>query len=270
MTPFDLGLNDLLVYLLMLTRITGLMLLAPFFGARNLPTQIQIGLSLILAAVAFPLVPRAGIVVPPHLAALAVGAAVELAVGLLLGFVANLLFAAVQLAGQIADQELGIGLANVIDPISNDQVSILGQFKFTLAMLFFLALDGHHLVLRAVVGSFSLVPVLGLQWGPGDGLYVADRLVTGLFTLGIQLSAPALVTLLLVTAAMALLARTAPEMNIFILGFSVRILVGLGVLALSVPVFGGLFRTFQDRLLGTASGGALAGPVADVMRLMGQ
>lgn len=270
MNPLDLNLPSLTLFLLVVTRITGLMLLAPFFGARNLPTQVQIGLSLILAVLVFPFVPRAGVAVPPNLAALGVAAALELAVGLLIGFVAGLLFAAVQLAGQIADQEIGIGLANVIDPISNEQVTIIGHFKFTLALLFFLALDGHHLVLQAIAQSFTAVPPLGLRWGTGDGLYVADRLATAVFGVGIKLSAPTLVSLLLATVALAFLTRTAPEMNLFILGFSVRIAVGLGVLAFSVPVFAYLFTKLQDRFLGTLSHGQLVGPLGDFVRMMGQ
>lgn len=270
MNALDLNVPSLVIFLLVVTRITGLMLLAPFFGARNLPTQIQIGLSLILAVLVFPFVSRAGLQVPTNLAALGVAVGVELAVGLLIGFAANLLFSAVQLAGQIADQELGIGLANVIDPISNEAITIVGQFKFILAMLFFLALDGHHLVLQAVTQSFTVVPVLGLRWGAADGLYVADRLATAVFVVGIKLSAPALVSLLLVTVALAFLTRTAPEMNIFILGFSIRILVGLGVLAFSVPVFAYLFTKMQDRFLGTVSHGRLVGPLGDLLQMMGR
>ena len=265
----DLGLNDLLVFLLMLTRVSGLMLLAPFFGARNLPTQVQIALSVALAAAAFPFAPRAGVVVPTNVAALFVAAALELGVGVLLGFTANLLFGAIQLAGQIADQELGIGLANIIDPISNESVTIVGQLQYTLGLLFFLALDGHHLVLQAVVQSFELVPVLGLRWDAADGLAVADHLVTAVFVVGIKLSAPTLVTLMVVTVAMALLARTAPEMNIFVLGFSVRILAGLGVLALSVPVFAHAFASMQGQFVGGVQGGRLAGPLVDLMRALG-
>jgi flagellar biosynthetic protein FliR len=267
-TPYGTVLNDALVWALMVCRISGMMLLAPFYGARNLPTQVTVGLSLILAAVAFPLAPRAGITVPANLAALLVAGGTELAVGLLLGFSANLLFAAVQLAGQLADQELGFGLANVIDPVSNEQVTIVGQFKFILGMLFFLALDGHHLVLQAVVRSFTDIPVLGLAWGGADGLYIADRMVAAVFAVAVKLAAPAVVTLFLVTVAMGLLARTAPEMNVFILGFSVRVGVGLGVLALAVPVFAALYPRMQEAFIGTASNGALAGPLAELMRLM--
>ncbi len=241
----DLAAGDVPIFLLAFFRISGLMIAAPVFGSQTIPPPVRIFLSLVMAVLFFPLVPRPAGPVEPNLGTYAVAVAAELSVGLLIGFAASLLFAAVQFGGQLIDQELGLMLANVLDPVTNEQNSVVGQFKLFLAILVYLAIDGHHFLVSAVVDSFSAVPVAGLVVTDAAAAQLSDAMVRDLFRIAVQIAAPAMTTLFLITVAMAFMARTVPEMNIFVLGFSLRIGVGLGVLALGVGLFVWTFRELE-------------------------
>jgi len=225
------------VFLLVFFRITGVMMLAPVFGSAVAPAPVKIFLSLVLSLLFFPLVQSAGAPVSMEPSVLALGAAWELAVGILIGFASAMLFAGVQFGGHLIDQELGILQANLLDPMLNEQISIVGQFKVLLATLVYLLINGHHLLIAAVSDSFRAVPLLGLQFSRGAALHLSDTLMRDVFRMGVEIAGPALVTLFLVTIAMAFMARTAPEMNIFALSFSLRIAVGFVVVALGVGLF---------------------------------
>jgi flagellar biosynthetic protein FliR len=234
---WNLPLGDLPLFILTLFRVSGVVLLAPLFGSGVVPARVRALLSLGLAVVFFPQAVSSGEPIQPSVGGLVQGAFFELSVGLLIGFTAAMLFAAVQFGGQIIDQELGIMLANVLDPISNEQVSIIGQFKVFLATVVYLLIDGHHQLLQAVGESFRTVPIAGMRFRDGLAWHLSDTLMRDMFRMAVQIAAPALVTLFLITVALAFMARTVPELNIFVLGFSLRVLVGLLVLALGVGIF---------------------------------
>lgn len=238
----DLTTADAQLFLLVLFRVSGVLLLAPVFGSAALPHAAKVSFALVVTLLLFPLVSRAGLSVDPNPGAYLLAAGGELAVGLLIGFTASLLFAAVQLGGQLIDQELGFMMANVIDPVSNEQVSIIAQFKLILSVVVYLLIDGHHFLLTAVRDSFAAVPLLGASIPGAAAMRLSDAVVGDLFRMAVQIAAPAMVTLFLITVAMAFMARTVPEMNIFILGFPVRIAVGLAVLAIGVGLFVAGFR----------------------------
>src|SRR5439155_13973417 len=110
--------------------------------------------------------------------------------------------------------ELGLLSASVFDPITNEQVSIVSQFKLFLAMVIYLLIDGHHLLLRAVAESFRAVPIGWLRVGKGAATHLSDTLLRDLFRMAVQIAAPSIVTMFLITIALAFMARTIPEMNI--------------------------------------------------------
>ncbi len=228
---------DLPLFLLALTRVSGMVFLAPVFGSPTHPPQVRALLSLLLAALFFPSIRGTAVAAPPDVWTLLLAAGGELAVGLCIGFAASLLFAGVQFAGQILDQELGLQQSNLLDPFSGETVSVVGQLKVFLATLVFLLINGHHFLLQAVGDSFRLVPPLAFAPSTAAATALADTMITDLFRMAVQIAAPTLVTLFLVTVALAFMARTVPELNIFVLGFALRAGVGLGVLALGVGIF---------------------------------
>ena len=234
-TIVDLARSDWPVFLLVFFRVSGVMMLAPVFGSAMTPAPVKIFLSLVLSLLFFPLV--GGQNVPMDGAVLALAVAWELAVGILIGFAAAMLFAGVQFGGHLIDQELGLLQANLLDPMLDEQISIMGQFKVLTATLVYLLINGHHLLIGAVSDSFRAVPILGLRFSKGAALHLSDTLMRDLFRMAVEIAAPALVTLFLVSIALAFMARTAPEMNIFALSFPLRMAVGFVVIALGVGLF---------------------------------
>ncbi|HXX92709.1 MAG TPA: flagellar biosynthetic protein FliR, partial [Planctomycetota bacterium] len=189
-TVLNLTAADLPVFLLAFFRVTGVMIPAPLFGGGVVPAPVKLFTSLLLAVIFFPLVGRPAVAVEPVLGGYLFAVAAEFGVGLLIGFASNVLFAAVQFGGQIIDQELGIMLANILDPLTNEQVSIIGQFKLFLATVVYLLIDGHHFLIRAVGDSFRAVPIGGLRLTPPAVLHLSDTLPRDLFRVAVQIAAP--------------------------------------------------------------------------------
>lgn len=242
----DLTLLQVQHFLLIFFRMTGLFVTAPVFGSAQIPPPVKIWLAAIMAILTYPLVAVGNEALAPNLGSYAAAAAAELAVGIVLGLAAQVLFVAVQMGGLIVGQELGLTMANVIDPITNEQVSIISQFKLLLAILIYLAVDGHHVLIRAVVDSFGMIPLRGLSPAPPELMELGDRMIVAMLQVSIQMAAPALVSLFLVTVALGFMARTVPEMNIFSVGFTLRLLLGMVIVALSIPVFRWVFSTAYE------------------------
>lgn len=243
----DMSTNDLQAFLLVFFRVTGVIMLAPIFGGEAVPRRVRAMIAFVVAILVYPLVDRAGVAIAPNLGFYLSAVLLELSVGMILGFAASLVFTVAQFAGHLVDQEIGLSLANVIDPITNQQVSVIGQFKMFLGMIIWLLLSGHHFVIDATFECFRAVPLLSFTLSDAAALHIADAMMTDVFVSAFRLAAPAVVTLFLVTLAMAFMARVVPEMNIFILGFSLRIVVGLLVLLLVVGVFADMFAVQVER-----------------------
>jgi flagellar biosynthetic protein FliR len=194
-----------------------------------------------LALVLYPLVAAQAPALDVRLAALVLTALREAAVGAVLGFTAGLIFAGARAAGELAGFELGFSLAQAFDPDSGQQSSIIGQLFSMALTLMFLLLNGHHFVVQSLMASYDVVPVDGFRFaGP-----LTERMVTltgGVLVLAAKLSAPVIVAGFLVNLAMSVLARVAPQINVFILSFSLKVWVGLVVLTTSAPLMVAVFK----------------------------
>ena len=230
------------VFLLILLRVSALLIVAPIFGHRLFLARAKVGLALMVSLVVFPLVD--GLEVPEGFLPYAVMMVGEVMMGLVLGYVVLLLFIGIQFAGQLAGLQMGFGIVNVIDPASHDQVSIIGQFLNILAILMVLTLDGHHVILNGLLSSFDAVPLGGVVLKAP----IAHKLIalsSEVFVIAIKVSAPILIALFLISTAMGVLARTVPQMNVFIVGFPVQLAVGMSMLVATLP----LFRILLERAI---------------------
>jgi len=234
-------------FLLIALRVGGIMTVAPIFGHRNVPAMVKIGIILTLSIILLPVVaPLAGNT-SPELFSLAGMLTKEVAAGLLIGFTSLLVFIAVQFAGNIVGIQMGFGIVNVIDANSSAQVPIIGQLQFLLAMLIFLSLNGHHLIISTVAYSFQIIPLGQITFSNVTG-EILTRAAVNVMVLAIKLGAPCIVTLFLLDVSLGIVARTVPSMNIFIVGFPLKIGVGLFMLAMSFPIFGYVFAKFLQDL----------------------
>jgi flagellar biosynthetic protein FliR len=171
----------------------------------------------------------------------------EILIGVIIGFTARLLFAAVQLAGQMVGFQMGFGIVNVIDPQTSNQISIIAQFQNVIVLLLFVVLDVHWWFILSLTSSFELIPPLGFCFTNPLMEYLVV-LSAQMFVIAAKVSAPIIVALLFTNVALGLIARTVPQMNIFIVGFPLQIAVGLAGLGLSLPLFSWVVRDLFQKM----------------------
>lgn len=231
--------NPLGLFLLALTRVSGIFIMSPFLGSRNISARIRISAAVAITLVLYPVLLErtdVGLAIPETILGYALAVATELFVGWLIGFTASLTFTMVHMAGQILDTQVGFGVVNVIDPTSGQQVPIIGSFKYNLALIAFLVSNGHHLLLSGLFESFRIVPILGTQFHATLTQLIVD-FIGGIFLSGFKLAIPVLSAIMLTEVALGILARTMPQMNIFVVGIPAKILVGLFILGMTIPFF---------------------------------
>lgn len=239
--------HELILFLLVMVRISATVLSLPFLGARNVPALLKILFIFLLSFGLYPTLHTQGIVLPSTLGQLGLLILGELAIGLLLGFVVQILFTSIRFGGELISQQIGLSLANLFDPQNSQPVSIISQFHYTLAALFFFTLHAHHWFIYAMAESLHRIPLLGLT--PSQTLVTALlHLVNNLFVMAIKIGAPVLSVLLLSTLALGIIARLVPQMNVFILSLPVSLSVGLLVLGFSLPYLVQRFQTMFSQL----------------------
>lgn len=237
MDLYDLLQNHLGMFFLVLMRISGVFIMAPFLGSRNIPIVIRVCAIWSISLVLFPVLLQKGVVViPTTLFAYILVISTELFIGWLIGFVASLTFSAIHMAGQLLDMQVGFGVVNVLDPTTGQQIPIIGSFKYNLAIIIFLTTNSHHLLLNALFESFNLIPILGAVFRTNLTEIIVD-LIWSIFTVAIKISLPVLVAIILTDVALGVLARTMPQMNIFVIGIPAKIIVGLFVLSFALPFY---------------------------------
>lgn len=243
--------TQLLVFILVLVRISGIIATAPVLGSNSMPMQVRVVLALVLALIIQPFTP-ALTVSPDQPSEYLLLIAGELLIGLVLGMIGQILFAAVEFAGTVAGFQMGLSMANIFDPQSQEQVSLIGQFERIFATLIFIAMDGHLVVVQAIVRSYELLPPGGASFSDPLTAEII-RLSSGVFTLGFQLGAPLITALFLANLTMALLSRSVPQIQIFIVGFPLTLLLGFMLLMFGVPFFAQalhrMFEMYDDQLL---------------------
>ncbi|NLJ85093.1 MAG: flagellar type III secretion system protein FliR [Firmicutes bacterium] len=231
----EITLSKVIGFLPAFVRVTGLVMASPIFGGRGVPSQVKIGLSFVTALVLYPVLPDMDFV-GPSVPAYYVLLGRELLVGIGIGFAVTLVFSAIYLAGQLIDVPMGFGMVNVVDPQSGLQVPIFAQFQYILAALVFLAIRGHHALLQALSASFALIPV-------GQGMVIGNLpmavldIFVRMFYLGVKLSLPLVTGLLLLDIALGIVARAVPQINVFVVGFPAKILVGMALFILVLPAY---------------------------------
>jgi flagellar biosynthesis protein FliR len=248
----DIYVSQFVIYLLLFVRITSMIVVAPILGHDVVPVQFKVALGFFLALVFYPVAAAHSPMPDTRLLPLAVTALREVAVGLTIGFVLGLLLAGARFAGNIIGYSMGFSMANVFDPESGQQVSIIDQFMYLVTIMVFLLLNGHHFVLEALHLSYLAVPIGGLTMNSalGEGMI---RLTGLVFVVGMKLAAPIIVALFLIDIGMAVLARVVPQMNIFMVSFPLKIAVGLIMLMATGPmiiyVFKKLLLSFESDVL---------------------
>ena len=229
MTKFEL-------FIFILIRISSIFMISPIFGRRNLPNIFKIGFSCMVTLLLINTVTLQNAVNLSSMYEFTIIAMKELLVGLILGYISFLIFSAIYLAGQLIDTQIGFGMVNVLDPMTNIQIPITAQFYYTLAMVVFLTMNGHHMLIDALVKSYNLVPI-GTAAFSSEMVLQITNLMSYMFIIGLKISAPIIATVLITDIALGILSRTMPQMNIFVVGMPLKIFIGLVVIMITIPTF---------------------------------
>ena len=223
-------------FLFVLFRVGAMIIFVPILGSRQIPGAVKIGLMLFLSIAIFPLVQDRPIPEPKGLFDLSKFLMVDLTIGLGIAYISRLIFAAVQVAGTVVDFQMGFGVVNVIDPQTDTQVSVTAQLQNILAIFIFLAIDAHHYIFQAIVDSFFVINPFEINFASVTPEYVL-HLFSATFTTAVKISAPIMAILFFLSVGLGLVARTVPQMNVFIVGFPLQIGIGLLMVGLSISFF---------------------------------
>lgn len=224
------------VFLLIMARVSGIFLASPVFSNRLIPTQVKALLTVVMTMILFEGLHIKAPVIPTVLGPFTLYLASEVAIGFVIGFVAQFAFAAVQFAGQAIDMQLGFAIVNVIDPVYGTQAPLVGSFNNLLALLLFLAVNGHHYIIAALYQSYHMIPIFGLS-NVKETSQIMIELFGGMLVTGLKLAIPVVGAMFVADMALGIMARTVPQMQVFFVGIPVKIFLGFILLLIVIPAY---------------------------------
>lgn len=242
----DIGLNRLDVLMLLFIRVSGLLFVSTVFGRQNVPGTLKIGLSFFLSyllMIAYP--PEA--VEYNNMWGYASMAVRELVFGIILGYATTVFFSATFVAGQIIDMQSGFSMVNVLDPNSNTQVPITGNMLNIIMTMCFIAMNGHRRLVWIMAGTLERVPV-GMVHIDAQMATTVIQMFIYAFVLGISIAMPSIAAGVCTEVALGVMIRTVPQMNMYVVGIPIKIIIGFVIIGLMIPVFIGLTGGIFDQL----------------------
>ncbi len=232
-----IGVHAFYTFLLVFSRTSGLIAVAPILGSRSLPRTLKAGLALVLSLAMMPLQEAHTANPPTHLLVLVTQVAGEAMLGIVIGYIARLYFSAVEIGGTMVDTQMGFGFLQLANPFAEQPNSILSVFQYQLATTLYLVMNGHLLLISAVADSFTLVPPGTFAPTAAFGSGFAP-ILQGVMLLCLRVALPAIGVLLLMEIAFGIMARLVPTLNVFLVGAPAKIIVGLTTVSLLLPAFG--------------------------------
>jgi flagellar biosynthetic protein FliR len=222
-------------FILVLIRVSVILFMLPVFNAPEIPRLVRFALGMFIAFAIFQTVPT--IASLNGLGEFVAAILSQVLVAFVFGYVGYLVFMGIQFAGEVLDLQIGFAVSNIINPITQQQITVIGELELALATLIFLVTDSHLLMLQGIGGSFSLVPLPFAALGPSVvhsvGVFFGEAVL-----IVFKIAAPVSVALFVVNVGLGLMARVAPQMNVFVVGFPIQIGVGLIMLVVSMPLLG--------------------------------
>ena len=246
MDIFSFTLNDIYRLLLVMFRTGALLMTVPLFGHVSIPRMLRVWIVIIFSFTIYPSTVLTTVQIPPTVLHFTLAILSEIGIGLIIGFSVIIVFAGIQFAGQLIGLQMGLAVANINDPMGSGQISIISEFYYLLSLLILITIDGHHYIIEALIKCFELVPVGGIVFKSSIAEYYIN--LSGMvFVVAVKLAAPVIITLFIINAVLGIVARTVPQMNVFIVGFPLSIGVGLAMIGFTLPVFYTIVeKTFQS------------------------
>ncbi len=234
---YDIFQGQVAAFLLVLTRASGIFFISPFLGSMNISAKVRAGAAIAVAAIIFPVVVKETVVqAPATVMMFAFTVAKEMFIGWLIGLVGYITLSAVNLAGKVMDMQVGFAMVNMMDPTTQQQTGLIGNFLYNLTIIYFLITNGHHVILSALAESFRVIPLDSLIWNTSLPQFIND-LTAGVFLNGMKIAMPVTFAILLTNVGLGVLARTMPQMNIFVVGIPLQLMIGTSMLSMVLPFY---------------------------------
>jgi flagellar biosynthesis protein FliR len=232
MDPILVPTTEIVRFILVLTRLSGLMILAPFFSSNSIPLHIRLVFSIVTAFILAPSLPLNRIPPDLNLGNIVGVFSSEILFGVILGFAALCVFAGLQFAGQIISFQLGFSIINIIDPQTQVESTVFSFIYNYIGILLFLLINGHHWFILAVYESFSVLPIGGAHIsGPLAAQIIG--MSASLLVIGVKIAAPIITVTIIVDIVIGIIGRTAPQINLLIVGMPLKLLVGFACMSFS-------------------------------------
>jgi flagellar biosynthesis protein FliR len=236
------------VFLLIMIRMSSMMVIAPFYSSGVIPFRIKAILSFFISMIIFPVVAEKTYRLTGDMGQYAVLVIQEVSIGVFIGFLVSVIFASFQLAGEFFSVQIGFGINEVIDPLAQVSIPLVGQLKNLIGLLVFMAINGHHFLIMAVYRSYELAPLMSLSHNATGGmLKYMQYAFSGMFVIALKIALPIVATVFLISVSMGVLSKAAPQMNIMMLGFPLKIMVAFGVILLVSPLIVRVMSVSLDR-----------------------
>ena len=244
---------EVVTFMLVFSRALGLIVAAPFWGGRAVPVVVRVWISIILAIATYPMAQAASLAGGISVLTLFASLVGEILLGLILGWLGQLLFAAVRLAGQEIELRSGLGLIQLVDPHEGGHSGIFATFLEVAAALIFFTLNGHHLLIQALSSSFSVFPLAGEKFVTRllDGLIGSSAEI---FTIALRVSAPVLLGLFLSDIVLGVLSRAVPQMNVFMVAQPLQFAFCIFLVMLSLPALVWFIARQLGQMIGVPGG----------------
>lgn len=219
-------------YLWPLFRVSAMVAAAPVFGTRSVPTKVKVMTALAITSILVPILPVPEIDIFNPLSVLII--AQQILIGLIIGFAVQLVFSAVITGGQIVAMQMGLGFSLMVDPQNGAQSPVLSQFYTVMVMLVYLSIDGHLVLVEVLAESFKTMPI-SAQGLVADDFMQVVRWGANIFAGGLAIALPAIASLLVVNVSFGVMTRSAPQLNIFAIGFPITMMLGFSLVMITLP-----------------------------------
>lgn len=251
MVDFSFSTSELEYFLLIFIRMTAFMYLAPFYGDTSIPSRFKVALSIFLAYLVYMTTEPVELVYDTVFE-YALLVLKEVVVGLLIGLAAGICMHIVAFAGRIIDMEIGLSAASLMDPTFHDNVTVSGMFLKYIFSLLLITSGMYQYIIKALIETYTLIPINGAKFAIGNIMSTMLSFMTQYFVIGFQIALPVFAVIMVMNAVLAILAKVAPQMNLFAVGMQIKILSGFAVLYLSmwlVPIASELLFKEMKRMI---------------------
>ncbi|MCI9080730.1 MAG: flagellar biosynthetic protein FliR [Lachnospiraceae bacterium] len=234
MVNYEFSLYTFEYFLMILVRVASFVYIAPFFGMNNTPGRVKIGFSAFLAIILYQIIQPKETLVYSGVIEFAIIALKEGITGLLIGFAANICNSIIVFSGKVIDMEIGLAMANMFDPTTKSPSGLTGTMYNYFIMMLLIVTNMHHYILRALVDTFQVIPVSGTVFDWNHLMGTMTMFVTDLMVIGFRIVLPVFACNMILSCILGIMAKVAPQMNMFAVGMQIKILMGFGIMFLTI------------------------------------